>query len=78
MVAGGIMIALAFALGGIYVYEDQYEGTLGWALFQIGGPSAFALMVPFLSAFIAYYNQSAEPIQWSYTVEKLKEKLGAN
>jgi PTS system fructose-specific IIC component len=54
VVAGGIMIALAFALGGIYVYEDQYQGTLGWALFQIGAPSAFALMVPVLSGFIAY------------------------
>lgn len=54
VVAGGIMIALAFAVGGIYVFEDQNEGSLGWALFQIGGPSAFALMVPVLSGFIAY------------------------
>jgi PTS system fructose-specific IIC component len=54
VVAGGIMIALAFAFGGIYAYEDQFKGTLGWALFQIGGPSAFALMVPVLSGFIAY------------------------
>jgi transposase len=29
-------------------------------------------------AFIAYYNQSAKPIQWSYTVEKLEKKLGTN
>lgn len=29
-------------------------------------------------AFIAYYNQTAKPIQWSYTVEKLEEKLGVN
>jgi PTS system fructose-specific IIC component len=54
VVAGGIMIALAFALGGIYVFEDANEGTLGWALFQIGAPSAFALMVPVLAGFIAY------------------------
>ena len=52
VVAGGLMIALAFALGGIYVYEA--ENTLGWALFQIGAPSAFALMVPILAGFIAY------------------------
>ena len=26
-------------------------------------------------AFIAYYNQTAKPIQWSYTVEKLEKKL---
>jgi len=28
--------------------------------------------------FIAYYNQTAKSIQWSYTVEKLEQKLGAN
>lgn len=27
-------------------------------------------------AFIAHYNQTAKPIQWSYTVEKLENKLG--
>lgn len=54
VVAGGIMIALSFAFGGIYAYEEENRGTLGWALFQIGGPSAFALMVPVLAGFIAY------------------------
>jgi PTS system fructose-specific IIC component len=34
------------------VYEA--ENTFGWALFQIGAPSAFALMVPILAGFIAY------------------------
>ena len=29
-------------------------------------------------AFIAYYNQTAKPIQWSYTVERLEQKVGAN
>lgn len=28
--------------------------------------------------FIAYYNQTAKAIEWSYTVDKLEEKLGAN
>jgi len=28
--------------------------------------------------FITYYNETAKPIQWSYTVDKLEEKLGAN
>jgi hypothetical protein len=28
--------------------------------------------------FIAYHNLSAKPIQWSYTVAKLEQKLGAN
>lgn len=54
VVAGGLLIALAFAFGGIYVYEDANRGTLGWALFQIGAPSAFALMVPILAGFIAF------------------------
>ena len=54
VVAGGILIALGFALGGIYVFKDANQGTLGWALFQIGAKSAFALMVPILSGFIAY------------------------
>lgn len=54
VVAGGILIAIAFALGGIYVYEDQYEGTLGWTLFQIGKTGAFSLMVPALAGYIAF------------------------
>ena len=28
--------------------------------------------------FMAYYNQAAKPMQWSYTVEKLEQKLGTN
>ena len=31
-----------------------------------------------ISDFIAYYNQTAKAIQWSYTVEKLEQKLGTN
>ena len=29
-----------------------------------------------LKEFIAYYNQEAKPIKWTYTVEKLEKKLG--
>lgn len=29
-------------------------------------------------AFIAHHNQTAKPIQWSYTIEKLEKKLGVN
>jgi PTS system fructose-specific IIC component len=53
VVAGGILIALAFAFGGITT-EGYPEGTLAWALMTIGGTTAFALFVPVLSAFIAY------------------------
>lgn len=52
VVAGGLLIALAFAFGGIYAGDK--EGTLGWALMQIGGATAFKLFVPVLGAFIAY------------------------
>jgi hypothetical protein len=31
-----------------------------------------------MMAFIAYGNQTAKPIRWSYTVEKLERKLGMN
>jgi PTS system fructose-specific IIC component len=49
--AGGILIAISFAFG-IHAFEKQ--GTLPAALMQIGGGTAFALMVPILSGFIAY------------------------
>jgi len=29
-----------------------------------------------LTEYIAYYNQTAKPINWTYTVEKLEQKLG--
>ncbi|CDI02910.1 fused fructose-specific PTS enzymes: IIBcomponent; IIC components [Candidatus Competibacter denitrificans Run_A_D11] len=54
VVAGGLLIAISFALGGINVYDDAHKGTLGWTLFQIGAKSGFALMVPILAGFIAY------------------------
>jgi PTS system fructose-specific IIC component len=52
VVAGGLLIALSFAIGGIHAGDKQ--GTLGWALMQIGGATAFKLYVPVLAAFIAY------------------------
>ncbi|GAA6120624.1 fructose-specific PTS transporter subunit EIIC [Acidovorax sp. FG27] len=54
VVAGGLLIALAFALGGIYVYDDAHKGTLGWVLFQVGANAGFALMLPALAGYIAY------------------------
>ena len=52
VVAGGLLIALAFAIGG--VNAGDREGTLAWALLKIGGGTAFTLYVPVLAAFIAY------------------------
>lgn len=54
VVAGGLLIAIAFALGGIYVYDDAHKDTFAQALFQIGAKNGFALMVPILAGFIAY------------------------
>jgi len=51
VVAGGLCIALSFVFG-IKAYEQ--EGTLAAALMQIGGGTAFALMVPVLAGYIAY------------------------
>ena len=53
VVAGGILIALSFAFGGIKP-EGYPEGTLAWALMKTGGGTAFALFVPVLAAFVAY------------------------
>lgn len=52
--AGGLLIALAFSLGGIYAFDDAHKGTLAWSLFQIGAKSGFMLMVPALAGYIAY------------------------
>ena len=51
VVAGGLAIALSFAFG-ITAFEN--EGSLPWALFEIGSGSALALMFPVLAGFIAY------------------------
>ena len=52
VIAGGLSIALAFAIGGIYAGDES--GTLAWALSQIGSEAAFRLFVAVLSGFIAY------------------------
>lgn len=54
VVTGGLLIAIAFALGGIYAFDEQYKGTLAYTLFTIGAKGGFALMVPALAGYIAY------------------------
>ncbi|MBJ7220457.1 MULTISPECIES: PTS fructose transporter subunit IIBC [unclassified Brenneria] len=51
VVAGGLCIALSFVFG---IEAFKQEGTLAAALMQIGGGSAFALMVPILAGYIAF------------------------
>jgi PTS system fructose-specific IIC component len=49
--AGGILIALSFAIGGYEGFKET--GSLAEYLFNIGG-TAFGLMVPVLAGFIAF------------------------
>lgn len=51
VVAGGLLIAFSFMFG-IKAFEQ--EGSLAAALMTIGGGSAFALMIPILSGYIAF------------------------
>lgn len=51
VVAGGLLIALGFALGGIYVYNCP--GTVAEAIFTAGKQS-FAFFLPVLAGYIAY------------------------
>lgn len=54
VVAGGLLIALAFAFGGIDAMSAANKGTLGYALGEIGAKAAFALIVPALAGYIAF------------------------
>lgn len=49
VVAGGLIVALSFAVGGIL-----QEGLLAQALGKIGGGTALALMVPVLAGYISF------------------------
>ncbi|MGI9951893.1 PTS fructose transporter subunit IIC [Moorellaceae bacterium AZ2] len=51
VVPGGILIAVAFAAGGIFVFKN--EGSF-WAQVFSWGKVAFGLMVPALAGYIAY------------------------
>jgi PTS system fructose-specific IIC component len=75
VVAGGLSIALAFAVGGINA--GQQTGTLGWALNQIGGGTAFTLFVAVLSAYIAYSIADRPGIAPGLIGGMLAQTLGA-
>ena len=60
---------------------DQIEIWLSILQRKLLQPNHFlstASLEQAISDFIAYYNQEAKPIQWSYTVEKLERKLGTH
>jgi PTS system fructose-specific IIC component len=75
VIAGGLAIALAFAIGGIRA--GDHEGTLGWALAQIGGGTAFHLFVAVLSAFIAFSIADRPGIAPGLVGGMLAQQLGA-
>lgn len=52
--AGGLLIALAFAFGGIYATEPSHAHSFAGSLFLIGAKSAFTLFVPILGGYIAW------------------------
>lgn len=76
VIAGGLAIALAFAIGGIST-EGYPEGTLAWALMKIGGETAFSLFVGVLSAFIAYSIADRPGIAPGLVGGLLAQSLGA-
>lgn len=51
VIAGGLLIALGFAIGGIYVSDNP--GSLGETVFSTG-KVAFGLMIPVLGGYIAF------------------------
>lgn len=58
---------------------DQIEIWFSILQRKLLQPNHFAsvdALVKDILKFIAHYNQTAKPIRWTYTVEKLKEKLG--
>lgn len=75
VIAGGLAIALAFAIGGINAGDAK--GTLAWALSQIGGATAFHLFVAVLSAFIAYSVADRPGIAPGLVGGMLAQNLGA-
>lgn len=60
---------------------DQIEiwfSILQRKLLQPNDFKDLAVLEKTILAFIAHYNQFAKPIHWSYTIEKLEQKLSVN
>jgi len=53
----------------------QYVATQTFAVHHVVGTTALDTS---LSDYIAYYTQTAQPISWTSTIEKLEQKLGAH
>lgn len=75
VIAGGLSIALAFAVGGIYAGNDK--GSFAAALAQIGGGAAFQLMVAVLSGYIAFSIADRPGLAPGLVGGLLAQQLGA-
>ncbi|WP_044470017.1 fructose-specific PTS transporter subunit EIIC [Mannheimia massilioguelmaensis] len=53
VVAGGLLISIAWILGGIYAGAEENAGTLAYTLNKIGG-TAFGLMIAAFAGYVAY------------------------
>lgn len=74
VVAGGILIALGFAFGGIYVFNSH--GTIAESIFTTG-KAAFGLMVPILAGYIAYSIGDRPGLVPGFVGGALADKMGA-
>ncbi|MFZ5590291.1 MAG: PTS fructose transporter subunit IIC [Bacillota bacterium] len=72
--AGGLIIAISFIFG-IEAFKEK--GTLAAALMDIGGGSAFALMVPVLAGFIAFSIAEKPGLAPGLVGGMLASKIGA-
>jgi PTS system fructose-specific IIC component len=77
VIAGGLAIALSFAIGGIHGGDEINHGTLAWALSQIGGATAFHLFVAVFSGYIAYSIADRPGIAPGLVGGMLAQNLGA-
>ena len=74
VVPGGMLIAIAFLIGGIYVFNNT--GTLGFELFTLG-KDAFALIVGVLAGFIAYSYADRPGIAPGFVGGMVASRIGA-
>lgn len=74
VVAGGILIALGFVFGGIYVYKTP--GTFAEIIFSTG-KAAFGLMIPVLAGYIAFSIADRPGIVPGFVGGALASTIGA-
>ncbi len=83
VVAGGLLIALGFAIGsyyfgenGIYIYKDEYKDNIGHVIFGMG-KDAFALFVPILAGFIGFSIAGRPGLAPAMVGGYISDKIGA-